>query len=554
MSDHASFLASGFWRRFAAFWFLALALIAVPVAAQNQNVTQDAAPVPEARQDTVREDKVFGHFLFSGEFANQSFQGFNPAYQVSVGDTVRLQLWGGFEFSGEVPVDAQGNIFIPSVGPVPVEGVANGDLNRVVTAAIKGVFKRNVGVYASLNGAKPVKVFVTGFVRQPGLYAGHAADSVLFFLDRAGGIDPRRGSFLTVKLLRDGEAVSTINLYDFILTGKMPSFQIHDGDTIIVEKLRSQAGVKGEVQNPGLFEFKGNSADLGRLLDLAGPYPHATHVRINRNSLRKSRVEYLSISAARKASLSPGDMVHVVSDKMPGTISVRVEGEHRSPQEFILPYGARLGDLLEQVEFGQNAEKDAIQLIRQSVKRRQKDMLNAQLRALESSVLTARSRSKGEAELRAAEAEMILQWVKRAQEVEPEGRISLARASSRMNILLEPGDVVRIPRSSNLVMVHGDVLFPNATAYQKGHTIEDYIEQAGGFTQDRDRAHILLLHTDGTFEKVDEDDIDDKDLVIAPGDEIFVMPKVQVKSFQLATEIISIFYQLALSAGVVLGI
>lgn len=217
-----------------------------------------------------------------------------------------------------------------------------------------------------------------------------------------------------------------------------------------------------------------------------------------------------------------------------------------------MPYGARLGDLLARVNMGSNAQPEAIQLMRRSVQLRQKEMLEAQLRALESSVLTARSNTANEAQLRKAEAELILQWVERARNVEPNGVVSLAGSNARNDILLEPGDVVRIPRISNLIMVHGDVLFPSAMAYQAGRTVEDYINLAGGFTQSKRNTNVLLLHRDGTFKKVKRGDLDSKRMALAAGDEIFVLPRVATKHVQIATDIINVFYQLALSAGVVL--
>lgn len=532
--------------------FAALCAVSVPVAGQSAPIAQDGAEAPEQQTKTINKRAAFGSWIFGGEFANQSFVGFSPSYTIAIGDKVSLRLYGGFEFEGELIVDVQGNIFVPKVGPVQLLGVKNQDVNQVVGDAVRRVFKKNVSVYASLGGAEPVKIFVTGFVRKAGLFAGHSSDSVLFFLDQAGGIDSGRGSFLDVQVLRDSKPYKSINLYDFILSGSMPQFQLADGDTIVVTPVKSQAAVSGEVQNNNLFEFDGPSIGAAELLAIARPQPHATHFRINRNNRSKTEVEYLPLERASEVTVFKGDVLEIMSDKTKGTISVRVEGEHNSPQEFVLPYGARLGDLLAKVRMGANAQPEAIQLMRRSVQLRQKETLEAQLRALESSVLTARSNTSSEAALRKAEAELILQWVERARKIEPKGLVSLAGASTRDDILLEPGDVVRIPRTSNLVMVHGDVLFPSAMAFQQGRTVEDYIDLSGGFTQSKRNTNVLLLHRDGTFKKIKRSALDDKRVPLQPGDEIFVLPRVATKHVQIATDIINVFYQLALSAGVVL--
>lgn len=524
----------------------------VPSNAQNEPISQAPEVVNLGETETINKVPAFGDWLFGGEFANQSFVGFNPSYQVAVGDKIQLQMWGGFEFAGELVVDAQGNVFVPQVGPVTVQGVRNEDLNAVVTQAVKNVFTKNVGVYATLNGAEPVKVFVTGFVRKAGLFDGHSSDSVLYFIDSAGGIDPDRGSYLDVRVLRDGKLHRRVNLYDFILNGVLPTFQLNDGDTIVVPPVKGQAAVKGDVQNANRFEFGDQSTTVGALLEFARPFPQVTHVRISRNARERTEVEYMPVEDAAAVPVFPGDVLDVMSDKNNGTISVRVEGEAESAKEIVLPYGARLGDVLAQIDFGANAQPEAVQLMRRSVKRRQKEMLEAQLRALESSVLTARSNTTNEADLRVKEANLILQWVERARKVEPKGLVSLAGASAVNDILLEPGDVIRVPRQSKLVMVHGDVLFPSAMAFQAGRTIEDYINLAGGFTQSMRNVNVLVLHRDGTFLKVRNRDINSKRVQLVAGDEVFVLPRVATKNVQIAKDIISIFYQLALSAGVVL--
>jgi len=520
--------------------------------AQVGPVAQDGEPANSQSNKVAEGRTVFGESLFNGDFANQDFVGFNPDYQVSVGDNIAIQLWGGFEFEGALSVDNQGNIFLPRVGPVKVLGVRNGDLNEHVTKAIQRTYKNNVGVYASLAGAEPVKIFVTGFVESPGLYAGHSSDSILRFLDLAGGIDPDRGSYTKLEILRNGELHQSVNLYDFLVRGQLPIFQLFDGDTILVKAVRNQVGALGLVRNAYTFEFDQSEVPLKDLLALARPSSKATHIRVNRNNREREEVDYYSLNSIDEVMLNAGDVVEVTSDKLPGTISVRVEGEHNSDQEYILPYGATLGEVLLKIDYAPNAQREAAQLFRISVKNRQKEMLMAQLRALESSVLTARSNTNEEAQLRTAEAQLIMQWVERAKSVETKGQVMLAGSPLVSDILLEAGDVIRIPRRSNLIMVHGDVLFPSAMVFDPDNTVESYIGMAGGFTQSARGAIVLVLRRDGSFIQISRSDLDSRRVGLAPGDEVFVLPRVQTKSVQIAKDFTSILYQIAVSAGVIL--
>jgi len=235
------------------------------------------------------------------------------------------------------------------------------------------------------------------------------------------------------------------------------------------------------------------------------------------------------------------------ADNRPGTISVRVEGEHLSPQEYVLPYGARFGDLIKKIEFTDRSDSAHLQLFRLTVKERQREMLQASLRTLETAVLTARSGTSEEARLRADEAQLMLQWVERARRLEPLGQVVIAQATDRDHLLLENGDIVRVPIKNGLVLVHGEVLFPNAVAFDTRYGIEDYIKRAGGYTQNADTSRIVVAHRDGSFDEVGDNGS------VRAGDDILVLPKVDSKPRQFWKDIVQIIFQIALAAKVVIG-
>ncbi len=164
-------------------------------------------------------EAMFGEQLFRPGAPQAYGAGFNPDYMLAIGDRVALRMWGSFTYEAIQPIDAQGNVFLPNVGPIHLAGVRNADLNEVVQASVRKVYRNNVGVYASLEASQPVRVYVTGFVVAPGQYAGLAAESVLGYLARAGGVDPERGSYIDVRLLRGGQQRAQFGLYDFLLRG-----------------------------------------------------------------------------------------------------------------------------------------------------------------------------------------------------------------------------------------------------------------------------------------------------------------------------------------------
>ncbi|WP_409519328.1 polysaccharide biosynthesis/export family protein [Massilia sp.] len=522
-------------------------------AAQAQQAAAMPAEVPlQAPQrydySANRATDVFGASLFSGSFAAGGATQFNPDYMVAVGDRIQIRLWGGYTFDGILTVDPQGNLFVPQLGPVKLLGVRNRDLQRTLETAMRQVFRANVNGYASLAAAQPVRIYVGGFVNRPGMYNGTSMDSLLNYLDQAGGIDVDRGSFLDVQVKRGQQVRATVNLYDFLLQGSIPQIQLSDGDVIFIAPRQNTVRVTGLAANAKRFEFAGADLSIDELARLAKPAASATHVRVIRNTGTVRNTDYYPLSAAREVRVANGDDVEFTADKKPGTITVRVEGEHQGQQEFVLPYGSRIGALLGQVRMTPLSDAASIQLYRVSVRERQRAMLQTSMRSLESAVLTARSGTSDEAVLRKQESDLILQWVERAKKIEPSGQVQIASNAARDELLLENGDVLRIPTRDGLVLVSGEVLFPNAVAFDGALKVRDYIARAGGYTQNAENSRVVIAHRDGSFEE------GNPDTRLRAGDEVLVLPKVDVKSRQIFKDMTQIIYQIAVAAKVVLGL
>jgi len=495
---------------------------------------------------------VFGAHLFTGAFARQGPTQFNPDYLIAIGDSIRLRLWGSVTFDDVLVVDAQGNVFIPNVGPVKVLGVRNQDLQDTVEKAARRVFRTNVFSYASLTEAQPVRVFVGGFVTRPGLYNGTSMDSLLHYLDQAGGIDPDRGSFLNLQIKRGSQIRKVMNLYDFLLDGRIPQVQLADGDVIFVSSRQNIVMVSGLAENAKQFEFVGSEFNGADLMKLAKPFPRATHVRVTRNTGTIKNMEYYPLEKAGSLRVFNGDEVEFTADKRPGTITVRVEGEHLSSQEHELQYGARLGELTKQIVFNERSDVANLQLFRLTVKDRQKLILQTSLKSVEAAALTARSGTYEESQLRANEASLILQWVERAKEVVPTGQVLIAQTDQRDELLLEHGDVIHVPVKDGLVLVGGEVLFPNTIAFEQRLSVEDYIQRAGGYTQNADMSRVVIAHRDGSFDEANDGFF--SRTKVRAGDQILVLPKIDMKYRQIAKEIGQIMFQIALMARLVIGL
>ncbi len=524
---------------------------------------QQAQPLPERVDDQGRanwstgrygmptlppkaegEVRPFGAHLFSGGFRGVRADGLNPDYRLVPGDQVTLRVWGGVEIERVLPVDAQGNIFIPSIGPVKVQGLTNSRLNNQVTSAVRSIYPENVQVYTNLQGVQPVAVFVTGYVTNPGRYAGTPDDSMLYFIDQAGGIDDQLGSYRRIKVLRNNEVIAEADLYEFLLAGALVRPQFRDGDTILIEERGPAVTVTGDVERDYRYELSPNQMIGSSVLKLARLKPDVTHALLRGSRDNEPVSRYVPLADFGSQTLQNGDELLFSADQRDETIVVQLEGSFYGPSRYALPKNARLKELLDAVAVPRElTDVRSISLRRVSVAERQKQSLMDSLRRLETTYLGAPSATSQEAEIRVKEAELITQFVQKAAKIEPNGRLVVAQNDRITDIRLQDGDVITLPEISDSLLISGEVLVPQSVVFVSGTSAEDYIAGAGGYTQHADKKHILIVRQNGEVRS-------SSDTELRAGDEILVLPLVPTKNLQLATSISQIVYQIAIAAKV----
>ncbi|MBT2801093.1 polysaccharide biosynthesis/export family protein [Halomonas sp. ISL-56] len=486
----------------------------------------------------------FGANLFTGGFRGAMGDGLNPDYRIKPGDQVTVRAWGAFEFDRVLPVDAQGNIFIPGSGPLKVEGQSSQQVDGSVRQAITSVYPDNVQVYTNLQGVQPVAVYVTGYVENPGRYAGTPNDSLLYFLDQSGGIDQDLGSYRQIRVMREGRSVATVDLYDFLINGNIPRPQFQDGDTIVVEERGPAIAVGGDVHREYRYEMTGSSLSGAELVNLARLRSGVSHVLLRGDREDGPIAQYFPIDMFAGQMIRSGDEVLFSSDKRSETIVVEVEGSYYGPSRYALPRDARLSELLDAIAVPENMTAvESISIQRESVKQQQAQSLEDSLRRLETTYLGAPSSTNEEAQIRVQEAELIQDFISRASELEPSGRLVVAYDGRISDIRLQDGDVVTIPELSDSMLISGEVLVPQAAVYRPGMSVIDYIEGAGGFTDRADDDHILVVRQNGAVENA-------RNVNLRPGDEILVMPAAPTHNLQLASTLTQILYQIAVATKV----
>jgi protein involved in polysaccharide export with SLBB domain len=516
--------------------------------------SQRPAPPPPARGE--REDEhgphrvmPFGANMFTGAYAGQREDALNPEYRIMPGDRVMVNAWGAVPINDVFTVDTQGNIFLPNIGPVRLSGVRNEDLTETVRGAIARVYRGNFGVYTNLLTSSPVAVFVTGGVQRPGRYAGIPSDSALFFIDQAGGIHHEVGSYRNVSILRMGQPVAEFDLYDFLLRGQLPVHQFADGDTILVGRRGPVVEVHGAVPEPRLVEMTQAQFTGAQVLDVVPSGARANGVTVRGLREGARAVSSLSIPAFRGMWLRDGDVVEFREEGLAGRILVRLEGEYVGPAVLSVRRGTRLLDLLNYVRVDpQLSDVASVHLRREQVIEQQRMSIEQSLDRLERSAMLALSGTRGESDIRVREAELVRDFVSRARNIQPLGRVVTKTAGYQLNVILQDNDTIVIPQRTNVVRVSGEVQVSQAVMYRPDLKVRDYVKMAGGYTNRAETSAAIVIRPSA------EVLVGGSDLPVRPGDEVMIPPEIDKKIFQNTLDLSTVIYQIAIASSVLIGL
>jgi protein involved in polysaccharide export with SLBB domain len=270
-------------------------------------------------------------------------------YVIGPGDTINIQLFGNENMEYFLPVSREGTISFPDIGPIGVSGLSFEEMRTLIQNRVE---QQMIGVRANitLGELRSIQVFVLGDVIRPGSYTVTGLAAISNALFESGGIRPI-GSMRNIALRRDGNTVTTLDLYDFLLRGDTRSdVRVQAGDAIFVPPIGPTVAVSGAVRRPAIYEVK-NEQTVADILALAG----GLNSNANRSAVKLERVVPnrgttvedidLGTSEARTV-VRDGDVLRVLPNLDQLERSVRLSGNVYQPGPFQWFEGMRLSDLI----------------------------------------------------------------------------------------------------------------------------------------------------------------------------------------------------------------
>ena len=404
-----------------------------------------------------KSSKVFGRDIFNNK--SLTFEpNMNIAtpqnYRLGPGDAVIIDIYGASQKTIQDTVSPDGTVTIEGYGPVSISGLTVSQANARLRGTVGSRYSSSK-IRLTVGQTKTIMVNVMGEVKAPGTYTLSAFATVFHALYMAGGINDL-GTLRNIKVYRNNRLVTVVDIYDYILNGKLTgNVRLADNDVIVVGPYDCLVNITGKVKRPMFYEMKKNES-INSLLKYAGSFTgdaYKKSVRVNRKTGREYSVYNVEEFDFASFRIADGDSVTVepILNRYANTVEVR--GAVFRPGMYNL--GEQVNSVRSLIEHAEGLTEDAFKA-----------------RAVMHRMKTDRS----------------LEVVS----VDVEGIMSGKAA----DIPLKENDVLFIPTrqdkmNERTITIRGEVLFPGTYKYADNETIEDFVLQAGGLT---DKASVVNVN------------------------------------------------------------
>ena len=400
--------------------------------------------------------KIFGHDIFNRR--NLSFEpNMNIAtpqnYVLGPGDQLIVDIYGASQKSMQLTISPDGEVTVPGYGPIYVSGMTVAAANSKIRSTVGSRYSSS-NVKVSVGRTRTIMVNVMGEVSTPGTYHLSAFSTVFHALYMAGGVTSL-GTLRNIKVFRNGNLVTVVDVYEYILNGRLAgNIPLQEGDVIQVGPYECLVGITGNVKRSMFYEMRKNET-VATLLNFAGGFmgdAYKKSVRLTRQT--GERYSVFNVDEFEMSSFHVEDGDAVVVDGMLDRYEnmVEVKGAVFRPGQYQL--GKEVTSVRSLLQAAEGVTEDA--------------MTNRGI--------LHRLREDRSLEVIPVDVKGIL-------------------AGTSPDIPLINEDVLFIPTDADLrkqrtLTISGEVMSPGTYQYADNTTLEDLVLQAGGLTDAASTAKV----------------------------------------------------------------
>lgn len=238
---------------------------------EQARVEHDVQATSGASETTGK--RIFGHDIFrrGGISFEPNMNIATPQnYVLGPGDQVIVDIYGASQKTLQLTVSPEGEITVPGYGPIYVQGLSVASAQAKIRSTV-GARYSSSNLKVSLGNTRTIMVNIMGEVSSPGTYHLSAFSTVFHALYMAGGIK-NTGTLRNVKVYRNGNLVTIVDIYEYILNGRLAgNIRLQEGDVIQVGLYDCLVGITGNVKRPMFYEMRKNES-VATLLKYAGGF------------------------------------------------------------------------------------------------------------------------------------------------------------------------------------------------------------------------------------------------------------------------------------------
>ena len=275
-------------------------------------------------------------------------------YVLGPGDELLIHVWGKIDLDTRVTVDRNGQIFVPTVGTLTVAGLRYEQVQSSLHSAIATLYK-DFDLNVTMGQLRSIQVFVLGSARQPGVYTISSLSTLVNALFTSGG-PSATGSMRHIQLRRNDQVITEFDLYDLLRRGdKSHDVQLLPGDVIYIPPAGQQVAIIGSVNEPGIYEIKGDETVASALSDAGGATNLADEDRVLleriENHEGRQAESFAMDDSGLKRTLRDGDLLRVypLSPRFDNAVTLR--GNVGQPGRYAWHNGMRVSDLIPNRQF-----------------------------------------------------------------------------------------------------------------------------------------------------------------------------------------------------------
>lgn len=282
-----------------------------------EDVEENVARGADAGQQP---NEVFGHKVFNSR--NLTFEPNENAatpqnYRLGPGDELVIDIWGDSEDHMRHTISPEGNIMIPQLGPLYLNGMTISEASNHIRSAFSskyaGVDNASTDISVTLGQLRTIQVDIMGEVSVPGTYRLSPFSNVFHALYKAGGINDI-GTMRNIEVYRGGKRIASIDVYDFLFNGRQKgNVRLQEGDMIMVPPYSQLVNVVGNVKRPMLYELKSDES-LAEAIEYAGGFSsdaYSDMVRVARLNGKDKELFNISAKEFDTYRLRDGDIVTI---------------------------------------------------------------------------------------------------------------------------------------------------------------------------------------------------------------------------------------------------